>query len=254
VVGPCVFVVVADVALADEGLKVRAELHAVGRVDVDHLHLAAEALVVQERVHHDERVAEDHPVDPIVAILVSPQDLIDDRMLRVAEQFKQRALRVALVADQRLDDRLGRESFMDKERKGRHVEREPLGLARPVEEGPAEGRQLAEQFERLGRGGAEGFVAGIGGQRVVDPRQPPAEFREQRLALLAGRVLTVPVERRGERGVIAVGPGRLLLLEPGLRADVGPDRAVGLAVPKRVARGRRAGTLAPRHDRPQFLT
>ncbi len=48
---------VLDVALVDEGLEVGAVLDAVGRVDVDHLHLAGHALLLQQRVHHQQAVA-----------------------------------------------------------------------------------------------------------------------------------------------------------------------------------------------------
>ena len=45
---------VLDVALAHERLKIRAEFDSIWRVDVDHLHLPAEALVLEQAVHHDQ--------------------------------------------------------------------------------------------------------------------------------------------------------------------------------------------------------
>ena len=46
--------------------QLRAELDAVGRVDVDHLDLALEPLLLGEAGHHQQRVAEDHPVGPVL--------------------------------------------------------------------------------------------------------------------------------------------------------------------------------------------
>ena len=51
-------------------LKVRVELDAVRRVEVDALHLAAQALALGERRHHLQAVAEDHPVRPVGIVLV----------------------------------------------------------------------------------------------------------------------------------------------------------------------------------------
>ena len=42
-----------QLALVDEGLKVAVSLQSIGRIHVDHLHLPAESLVMQQRIHHD---------------------------------------------------------------------------------------------------------------------------------------------------------------------------------------------------------
>jgi hypothetical protein len=123
---------VTHVALAHEGLEIRAEPHPIRRVEVDHLHLPAQTLVVQQRVHHHQRIAEDHPVDPLVAILVGLEHLVGDRAAGIAEQV-QPELRVELVTLERLDDALGREPLMHEQRQRGHIEGEPLRLARPVE-------------------------------------------------------------------------------------------------------------------------
>ncbi len=39
---------------------------------VDRLHLAAQPLVVEERVHHDQRIAQDHAIDPAILVLIRP--------------------------------------------------------------------------------------------------------------------------------------------------------------------------------------
>jgi hypothetical protein len=58
----------AAFALADEGLEVAAVLDAVGRVDVDHLHLPGHALLLQQAVHHQQAVAGDQPVGPAAVV------------------------------------------------------------------------------------------------------------------------------------------------------------------------------------------
>jgi hypothetical protein len=61
---------VLHVALAGADLPVAAELDAVGRVEVDHLHLAAQALTLGQRPHHLQAVAQDHAVAPVGLVLV----------------------------------------------------------------------------------------------------------------------------------------------------------------------------------------
>ena len=101
-------------AAPNERLKVRPEVDSIGRVDVDHLHLPAEPLVLEQRVHHDQRVAEDQPVDPAALVLVG-LELLVERELRVGEELHLH-LPVALVALEGLEDRLRRESFVHEER------------------------------------------------------------------------------------------------------------------------------------------
>ena len=158
---------VLDVALAHERLEVRAEIDPIRRVDVDHLHLPAEALVLEQAVHHDQRVAEDHPVHPVALVLVR-LELLVQRQLRVGKELELQ-LPVALVAGKRLQDRLGRKALVDEQRQRGHVEREPLRLARPVEERPR------ERFQPLDRVGETGYLdvaelARLGeGVRRVEP-------------------------------------------------------------------------------------
>ena len=52
------------------GLPVGVEFDAVGRIEVDHLHLAAQPLVFGERCHHLQRVTEDHAVLPPFLVFV----------------------------------------------------------------------------------------------------------------------------------------------------------------------------------------
>ena len=58
------------VAFVGEGLEVGAVVDAVRRVEVDHLHLPGHALFLQQRVHHQQAVARNHPVRPAALMAV----------------------------------------------------------------------------------------------------------------------------------------------------------------------------------------
>jgi hypothetical protein len=68
--GDVVGVAVLHVAAGRGPLEVAVELDAVGRVEVDALHLAAQALALGEARHHLQGVAEDHAVRPVLVVLV----------------------------------------------------------------------------------------------------------------------------------------------------------------------------------------
>ena len=85
--GSLILVVIAvlDIPFSDKGLEVRSEFHAVGRVHVDHLDLAAHALVMEQRVHHHQGVSQDHSVDPLVPVHIGLEHLVGDRVLRIGK-------------------------------------------------------------------------------------------------------------------------------------------------------------------------
>ena len=101
-------------ALADERLEVAAELHAVGRVEVDHLHLPAEGFVSVTASSSPRASRQHHAVHPIVAVFVGAQHLVGDGMLWVAPEFAEEILLlVRLMALERLDNCLRRKPFMN---------------------------------------------------------------------------------------------------------------------------------------------
>ena len=51
-------------------LEIAVEFDAVGRVEVDALHFAAQALALSEAGHHLQGVAKDHAVRPVLVVLV----------------------------------------------------------------------------------------------------------------------------------------------------------------------------------------
>ena len=68
--GDVVGVAVLHVAAGGGPLEVAVELDAVGRVEVDALHLAAQALALGQAGHDLEGVAEDHAVGPVLVVLI----------------------------------------------------------------------------------------------------------------------------------------------------------------------------------------
>ena len=180
------------VALAHEGLEVRAELHRVGRIHVDGLHLAAEALVSGEGVHHHQGIAQDQPVHPPVAVLVCLEQPIAEGEVALPEEIEHVHLAVAGMPLQGFEDRGGGQPLVHEQGQGRHVEGEPLGLPGPVE-GRGEGgvvtpggRRLLlaelrlradlgpEQGARLGVGVAPGAPFLAGPARALLRRRLPA--------------------------------------------------------------------------------
>ena len=127
--GQVLVLAVPYLALVREGLEVGAVLDAVGRVDVDHLHLAAHALLFEEAVHHQQAVARDQAVAPVVGVLVELDRPPEGRVLLLG--LEQRLLARAVALADRLDDGAGIDPLVDMERDGRNRERSPLGLARP---------------------------------------------------------------------------------------------------------------------------
>ena len=127
--GQVLVLAVRYLSLVREGLEVGAVLDAVGRVDVDHLHLAAHALLLEEAVHHQQAVARDQAVAPVVRVLVELDRPAKGRVLLLG--LEQRLLARAVALAYRLDDGAGVDPLVDVERNGRNRKRSPLGLARP---------------------------------------------------------------------------------------------------------------------------
>ena len=61
---------VLDVRRCGGPLEVGIELDAVGRIEIDALHFAAEAFLLGKRSHHLQGIAEDHPVRPVLLVMV----------------------------------------------------------------------------------------------------------------------------------------------------------------------------------------
>ena len=68
--GDVVGVAVLDVAAGGGPLEVAVEFDAVGRIEIDALHLAAQAFALGEGGHHLQAVAQDHAVLPVAVMLI----------------------------------------------------------------------------------------------------------------------------------------------------------------------------------------
>ena len=116
---------IAHVAAGGGPLKVGVELDAVGRVDVDALHLAAQPLALGQRGHHLQAVAEDHAVRPVgvVAVELGP-GLLGGQAVEVGEQIgeagaagSRRGARALALPHQVVDQHLGMDALLDVERR-----------------------------------------------------------------------------------------------------------------------------------------
>ncbi len=127
--GQVVVLAVLHVAFVDERLEVGAVFDPIGRVHVDHLHLARHAFFFQQAVHHKERIARHKTVRPAVRVLVE----LDGVAQRLgALDVEQRGLRrVAIALLHGFDDRARVNAFVHVQAYRRHLERGVLRLARP---------------------------------------------------------------------------------------------------------------------------
>src|SRR5437667_7066004 len=115
-------VAVLHVATGRAPLKIRVELDAVRRVDVDALDLAAQALALGQARHHLERVAENHPVRPVLVVLVELR-LVHalGNTVEVREEVRNDLARLlaplSRTAQQVVDQHLGMDLLLDVERR-----------------------------------------------------------------------------------------------------------------------------------------
>ena len=197
-------VAVLDIALADEGLEVGAVLDAVRRVDVDHLHPAGHALLLEQAGHHQQAVAGDQAVGPVALMAVEVDGLAAGQVGGgVLEQagldgqgglFALGLLIHALA--HRPEDGGGVDAFVDVQADGVDLETGPLRLAGPVE---VRGLQALEFLQGLAH-----LNEIVGFQGVVDQA-------------LDGAALGVEVQSRVQVGV--VGPALLATFRVGGGVD-----------------------------------
>ena len=114
---------VLHVALARRDLPVRPELDAVRRIEIDRLDLALEPFLLGEASHHEQRVAEDHPVRPLAGVAVE-LDLLREGKVRVRREEAELLLGLAALAlrSELLNERQRVDRLADVDRDGRHLE------------------------------------------------------------------------------------------------------------------------------------
>ena len=125
---------VLHIALVHKGLKVAAVFNSVGRVYVNALHLAAQALFLQQRVHYQQAVAGNQAVAPVAAVAVEFHGLAQGRVfLGRGKQRRLRAVAVVLPHGFKYQARL--HALVHMQRNGGHLKRGVLGLAGPMQRG-----------------------------------------------------------------------------------------------------------------------
>src|SRR6201988_1107510 len=74
----CVFnLAVCNVTFPCAHLPVRPKLYPVWRIEVDALHLPLQPLLLGQTRHHQEGVAQDHPVRPVSLVVVEVHPLVE---------------------------------------------------------------------------------------------------------------------------------------------------------------------------------
>src|SRR5271157_6547646 len=87
---------VFDGAFSSANLPVRPKLNPVGRVDVDHLHLALQPLLLGKARQDMERVPQNHAVGPFLIVLVELNLAVELHRVEVVEEARQKATRIGL--------------------------------------------------------------------------------------------------------------------------------------------------------------
>src|SRR6266699_5223776 len=118
---------VLDVTLLCRHLPVRSELDAIGGVHVDHLNLALQPLLLRERGHHEEGVAKDQSVGPVLVVLIELDQLLELDAVEIAPEVQLR-FPSRLLGTQVVDERLRMDLLLDVDRHRSHFERTPVLL------------------------------------------------------------------------------------------------------------------------------
>lgn len=171
---------VFHIALAGKRLKSRPEFDAIGRIEIDHLDLARHALLLQQRVHHQQAVARHQPVSPAEGVAIEIQRLGERH--RLERRIEQAGLRRRRWLRNRLLDRREHsrwiDAFMAVERDSIDGETRPLGFARPGEVG------LPQRLQFRQRGVHHRRITT--GQRIIDQRfnaRPPDIELQRRIKM-----------------------------------------------------------------------
>ena len=117
-------IAILHIARGGGPLEVGVELDAIGRVEIDALDLTAQPLTLGQRGHHRQAVARDHPVRPVLIVLVElGRGLGIGQAVEIGEHVELRRVfgRLGPVgADpfQVVDDDLGVDLFLNVQRRG----------------------------------------------------------------------------------------------------------------------------------------
>ena len=131
---------VLDVALLRATPASSSRTDPVRRVEIDRLDLALETLLLGEARHHQQRVAEDQAVRPVLLVLVEVDELLELDAVEVVEEAQLRSGSPAAAVWRRFSMiARGLDLLLDVDRDGRHFE-VLRGPARPCPSRRAAGR------------------------------------------------------------------------------------------------------------------
>src|SRR5208337_4269339 len=77
---------VSHISFASADLPIRSKLDPIRRIDIDHLHLALEPFLLGKARHDMERVPQDHPVRPVLIVLVKLDLVVEVEFVEVVEE------------------------------------------------------------------------------------------------------------------------------------------------------------------------
>nr|WP_236690949.1 hypothetical protein [Levilinea saccharolytica] len=122
-------------------MEIGIKFNPIGRVNVNHLHLAAQALALGQRGHHLQAVAQDHAVGPVGVVLVKLGSGIGalGQAVEVGEEVQLLRLQFFLagfgLAAQIIHQHLGVDFFLDVDGRGQHHQ---VGIVQQVFAAPDE--------------------------------------------------------------------------------------------------------------------
>ncbi len=125
---------VFDITFIDERLKVRALFDTVWRVEINHLNAARHSFFDQQRIHHQQRVARNQTVRPIMTMFIK-LDSFGKRQIRLVG-LKKRRLKVRFffrLAPNGFDNRAWVNPFVNVKRDGRNIKARVFRLSRPLQ-------------------------------------------------------------------------------------------------------------------------
>ena len=131
--GQVLIFTISNFSLFNKRLEVGTVFDSVGGVDVDHLDLAAHRFFFKEAVHHQQAVARDEAVTPVMGMLVEFDGLAQGRVLPLALEKLPLTIHLAVAFADRLDDGAGVDPLVDVQGDGGDPERGSLRLARPAQ-------------------------------------------------------------------------------------------------------------------------
>ncbi|AEO46714.1 hypothetical protein F11_01220 [Rhodospirillum rubrum F11] len=131
--GNVILVAVLHIAAGRRPLKIAVEFDAIGRIEIDALHLAAQPFALGQTRHDGKRIAQDHPVGPIGVVLIElGRRLLVGQAVEIGKQIDGRPDHFLGpspgLALQIVDQNLGVDLFLDIKRRGLNDQFRPIPL------------------------------------------------------------------------------------------------------------------------------